>query len=273
MKRYTINILVLFFATIIMGITTNISATTSTTQTQSVVPISSFVMKNVVAGTNVIFEGNGQFDFIVYDANGNVVEPVEFGKYDDAGVWHKEANVKKEDILQYISKVNYTYEIKKKNVKSGYGTYEVKVKGCEDYAGVTLTKTVRLVPNVESVRMSFFFYRDSVYRIKGVSDTFHVEANYKKLISKNLDGVQYVYAKDKKFKKVYKKGRMKLTTPKLIKCARNDSGTKGKIGPTIPKIKYGKCYVKWRVYKVVNGKKVYSKWKQQHMWMNGWILD
>lgn len=273
MKQVT-KIIMCFFVSLCMmrTVAPEVPSFANAAEVSAPAPITSFALKNANA-YNVFFQNGSVFDFVVYDANGTVVEPVEYGKYDDNGIWQKETDVPEELMSQYISKVNYTYSIKKKKGKGTYGTYEVKVKASEEYGGATLSKTVQVLPTNEAVRMSFFFYRDSVYRIKGVKDTFHVEANYDKTASRYLDGVQYVYGKDKKFKKVYKKGTMRLTTPKTIKCSRNDSGVKGKIGPTIPRIKYGKCYVKWRVYKKVKGKKVYSKWKQQHMWMNGYILD
>lgn len=142
-------------------------------------PIASFSMKHAKGEQNVIFEKSGQFDFIVYDTSGEVVLPVEYGEYDDDDVWHKKENVKKEEIPHLLSKVNYTYKIKKKKVKAGLGTYQVEVKASEEYGGATLKKTIRILPNADRINMSFFYYRDN-YRIKGVSDTFHVEASYKK---------------------------------------------------------------------------------------------
>lgn len=244
-----------------------------TVQSPNRAPLGAFRMKYAKKNTNLIFEKSDPFALTVYDTNGNVIPRVEYGKYDDNGVWHKVDNVDKKDMSDYISKVYYTYVIKKKKGKKGYGTYQITVKGCEEYRGVTLKKTVRLVPNADDIHMSFFYYRDKAYRIKGIRDkAYYVEANYSKQVSQYLDGVQYVYAKDKKFKKIYKKGKMKLTKPKKIKTAKNDRGSKGKIGSVIPKIKYGKCYVKWRVYKKVKGKKIYSKWKKQRMWMNGYVI-
>ena len=167
-----------------------------------------------------------------------------------------------------IDSSHYTLTVEKVSTnKSGYGTYNIILQCDAMYNNSYIAKTVTVVPNsdeefgkeVEIGWTASGYNKYSKYNNKYYSDMYFVLTGEDSKYYKNIDGVQYVIAKDSKYKNVYVKGTKKYKPKKAChwygKAMEIAHLGKTKIGK--------KIYVKYRTYVLVNGKKVYSDWQYE----------
>lgn len=144
--------------------------------------------------------------------------------------------------------ITKTVTTKAISVRKGCGTYRVTVT-CNGLSGnKVLTKTVTVVPSNQGVR---FIVNSSGYsrysKFYNGKAKCAIELDCEKSALKNFDGFQYVISKDKNFKDIYTKATTEFGKNHVSKAFTVKDGAT--------------FYTKYRVYTVVDGKKIYSEWK------------
>ncbi|SHJ57481.1 hypothetical protein SAMN02745136_00428 [Anaerocolumna jejuensis DSM 15929] len=184
-----------------------------------------------------------------YDKNGFVVDKIVATR-DESG----KLNITVLNTKGYrISLDDYKVSTKAISARKGCGTYKITVKLNENRGGETFTQTVTVLPvayNFEIVT-GIGGYSSKSANYNGKAD-FRFSVGYETSALNYFDGIQYVASKDKNYKNVYAKNTIKLKKTSKSKDYYRVSEFEVKDGST--------CYIKYRVYTVVDGKKIYSEW-------------
>lgn len=199
-------------------------------------------------GYNVLGYDENGYDKDLHNKNEFMVDKIVANRDNSGKLCVSVLNV----VGNKIASDNYKVSTEEISAQKGCGTYKITVKLNEKFGGKTYTQTVNILPNPHFASCFLNeagYSRESKYYDGKVDCTVLID--YKNSALNYFDGIQYVFSKDKNFEKIYAKNTITLKKKSEKECYA-DKEFKVKNGAT--------CYKKYRVYVVINGKKIYSEW-------------